>query len=117
MLETGLFGKRILITDHQDWPVAEVVAGYRSQSEVEAGFCQLAAKDKTGRFDGIDVLTTEAGAVLIGGSPVWFECAIHAEYPAGDHAVVLLEIKALFADKAVDPLVFQGSRFRQLEAA
>lgn len=40
-LEDELFGKRILITDHHDWPVAEVVAGYRSQSEVEADFRQL----------------------------------------------------------------------------
>lgn len=40
-LETELFGKRILITDHDDWSVAEVVAGYRSQSEAEAGFRQL----------------------------------------------------------------------------
>ncbi len=40
-LEAELFGKRILITDHHDWPVAEVIAGYRSQSEVEAGFRQL----------------------------------------------------------------------------
>lgn len=40
-LENELFGKRILVTDHDDWPVAEVVAGYRSQSEVEAGFRQL----------------------------------------------------------------------------
>lgn len=40
-LENELFGKRILVTDHDDWPVAEVVASYRSQSEVEAGFRQL----------------------------------------------------------------------------
>lgn len=40
-LETELFGKRILVTDHDDWPIAEVVASYRSQSEVEAGFRQL----------------------------------------------------------------------------
>ena len=40
-LEDQLFGKRILVTDHDDWPVAEVVAGYRSQSDVEAGFRQL----------------------------------------------------------------------------
>ncbi len=40
-LEAELFGKRILITDHHDWPVAEVIASYRSQSEVEAGFRQL----------------------------------------------------------------------------
>ncbi len=40
-LESELFGKRILVTDHEDWPIAEVVAAYRSQSEVESGFRQL----------------------------------------------------------------------------
>ena len=40
-LENELFGKHVLITDHDDWPVADVVAGYRSQSEIEFGFRQL----------------------------------------------------------------------------
>ena len=40
-LEDEIFGKHVLITDHDDWPVAEVVAGYRSQSEAESGFRQL----------------------------------------------------------------------------
>lgn len=40
-LETQAFGKRILITDHDDWPVAHVVAGYRSQADAEFGFRQL----------------------------------------------------------------------------
>ena len=40
-LETELFGKRILVTSRDDWPVPEVVAGYRSQSDAEAGFRQL----------------------------------------------------------------------------
>jgi transposase len=40
-LETNIFGKRILITDHDDWTVADVIAGYRSQSEIEFGFRQL----------------------------------------------------------------------------
>ena len=40
-LEEELFGKRILFTDHDDWPVVDVVAAYRSQSDVEAGFRQL----------------------------------------------------------------------------
>jgi transposase len=39
-LEAEVFGKRILFTDH-DWPVAEVVATYRAQADVEAGFRQL----------------------------------------------------------------------------
>ena len=40
-LEEEVFGKHVLITSHDDWPVAEVVAGYRSQSEAESGFRQL----------------------------------------------------------------------------
>jgi transposase len=40
-LETEIFGKRVLITDRDDWPVTEVVAGYRSQSEAEFSFRQL----------------------------------------------------------------------------
>jgi transposase len=40
-LATEVFGKRILITDREDWTVAEVVAGYRSQSDAEFGFRQL----------------------------------------------------------------------------
>ena len=40
-LEEELFGKHVLITDHDDWPVAEVIAGYRSRSEAEFSFRQL----------------------------------------------------------------------------
>ena len=40
-LEEELFGKHVLITSHDDWPTAEVIAGYRSQSEAESGFRQL----------------------------------------------------------------------------
>ncbi|MCA1682100.1 MAG: IS1634 family transposase [Actinobacteria bacterium] len=40
-LEQEVFGKRVLITAHQDWPLAEVVAAYRSQSEAEFSFRQL----------------------------------------------------------------------------
>jgi transposase len=40
-LEAEVFGKRVLMTDRDHWPTAEVVAGYRSQSEAEFGFRQL----------------------------------------------------------------------------
>jgi transposase len=40
-LEGRIFGKRILFTNRATWLVADVVAAYRSQSEVEAGFRQL----------------------------------------------------------------------------
>jgi len=40
-LEDELFGKRILFTDRDDWSIAVVVAGYRSQASVEADFRQM----------------------------------------------------------------------------
>jgi transposase len=40
-LEDEQFGKRILFTDRNDWPVARVVSAYRSQSQVEADFRQM----------------------------------------------------------------------------
>jgi len=40
-LEEELFGKHVLITSREGWPVGEVVAGYRSQSDAEFAFRQL----------------------------------------------------------------------------
>jgi transposase len=40
-LEERIFGKRILFTNRDDWTTADIVAAYRSQSEVEAGFRQM----------------------------------------------------------------------------
>jgi hypothetical protein len=42
-LEEEIFGKRILVTDHDDWPLAQVIDAYRSQEDLESGFRQ--AKD------------------------------------------------------------------------
>lgn len=40
-LEDRIFGKRILFTNRDSWSTAEVVAAYRSQSEVESSFRQM----------------------------------------------------------------------------
>jgi transposase len=40
-VENRLFGKRILFTNRDTWPVTDVVAAYHSQAGVESGFRQL----------------------------------------------------------------------------
>ena len=40
-LEDEVFGKRVLVTTHEHWPIADVVEAYRSQSDAEFGFRQL----------------------------------------------------------------------------
>jgi transposase len=47
-LESEQFGKRILFTDHDHWSHAQVIAGYRSQSEVEADFRHMKDPDIVG---------------------------------------------------------------------
>ena len=42
-LEEEIFGKRILVTDHDDWPLDQVIDAYQSQEYLKAGFRQ--AKD------------------------------------------------------------------------
>lgn len=40
-LENEIFGKRVLVTDHDDWTITDIVASYRSQSDAEFSFRQL----------------------------------------------------------------------------
>ncbi|MFV2178052.1 flavin reductase family protein [Actinomadura sp. LOL_016] len=70
---------------------------------------------KTGdRFHGLDWDATEDGTILVRGAAAAMDCSIHSEVPAGDHMIVLLAVHALRADPECSPLVFHGSRFRQL---
>jgi flavin reductase (DIM6/NTAB) family NADH-FMN oxidoreductase RutF len=70
---------------------------------------------KTGdRFAGLDTSTTDSGAVFIGGTTAWIETSIQSEVPAGDHAIIILNIHGLTVHSAVAPIVFHRSKFRKL---
>lgn len=101
------------------WPTLRMAEriGVSILGEDHAALCrQLAGRDKPARFAGVDAAVNEDGAVFVPGSPVWFECSIYDEHPAGDHDVVFFEIHSLHAETGTEPLVFHGSRFRQLAA-
>jgi flavin reductase (DIM6/NTAB) family NADH-FMN oxidoreductase RutF len=67
------------------------------------------------RFAALAWRVTAGGAVFIEGSSAWLECSVHLEVSVGDHIVVMLRVHELDADPAVAPLVFHGSRYRQLQ--
>ena len=72
---------------------------------------------KTGdRFAGLGLEVTDEGAVLIEESAAWLDCTLFDEVPAGDHSMLLLRIEALRTFPDQHPLVFHGSKFRQLAA-
>lgn len=102
------------------WPVlrgAERIGVSVMGADHEGPARQLASRNKAGRFENLDIEKSEAGAVFVHGSPLWLECSIFGEIPAGDHHVVLLEVTALHNDETIAPLVFHGSAFKQLHSA
>ena len=67
------------------------------------------------RFATLAWRVTGEGAVFVEGSSAWLECSVHLEVSVGDHDVVMLRVHEFDSDPAVAPLVFHGSRYRQLQ--
>jgi flavin reductase (DIM6/NTAB) family NADH-FMN oxidoreductase RutF len=76
----------------------------------------LAAKGRD-RFEDVAWEASELGAIFVHGSTLWLECLVHDVVRAGDHVIVLMRISALQAYPDVAPMIFHGSRFRQLVAS
>jgi len=76
---------------------------------------QLASKSPGARFDGVTYAASTNGAVFIEGASAWIECTVHEVVTAGDHDIVLLRVDALTMTPDVEPLIFHGSSFRQLQ--
>lgn len=81
------------------------------ESRQEAACRQIAAKN-VDRFAGVSWFATESDAVLLSDAVAQLDCEISTTVSAGDHDVVILEVKAAAADLAASPLLFHDSRFR-----
>ncbi|MFT3716012.1 MAG: flavin reductase family protein [Gordonia sp. (in: high G+C Gram-positive bacteria)] len=82
----------------------------------QAELCRRLAGPPAGRFDGVETIDEADGALFLADATAHLLCTRYAEYPAGDHSVVLLRIEALRSDPEAEPLVFHASSFRALEA-
>ncbi|MFD1538785.1 flavin reductase family protein [Nonomuraea guangzhouensis] len=78
--------------------------------------CRQLSSKSGDRFAGLPWENGAQGGVFLHGAVAWFACSLHAEVPAGDHAIALLEIHDLRTMTSGAPLIFHGSRFRRLEA-
>lgn len=77
---------------------------------------QLAGEPET-RFDGLAVSVSDEGALVVDGGVAHFDTTVYREVEAGDHIIVLLEIKAVEHPEAGSPLVFHRSAFGKLAEA
>jgi len=74
---------------------------------------QLASKDRSARFEEVAVEVDNSGAVFVQDAALWFECTVHDELDAGDHWMVLLEVKGMGVSER-EPLIWHGAQFRDL---
>ncbi len=77
------------------------------------------ARQGADKWWGVEWQASPLGNPIIGGSLCWLDCEIHAEHAAGDHLIVIGEVKALDRREVApaQPLLYFKGRYCNLAAA
>jgi flavin reductase (DIM6/NTAB) family NADH-FMN oxidoreductase RutF len=85
---------------------------------VLSGPQQMLARQLAGpadrRFEGVDFRSTPEGAILLEGAASTMVCSVFDSLSAGDHDVILLELRDFGHSELTEPLVFHRSSFRAI---
>jgi flavin reductase (DIM6/NTAB) family NADH-FMN oxidoreductase RutF len=76
-------------------------------------FASAGCGRSVGDADSVAMSTSPFGSALVDGCLGWFDCALDAEAPAGDHVMLLGLVRAAEAD-AGEPLLFFDGSFPRL---
>ncbi|MEN4753383.1 flavin reductase family protein [Pseudomonas sp. Ps21-P2] len=76
------------------------------------------ARRGTDKWQGVEWHASPLGNPVIAGSLHWLDCEIHAEHAAGDHLIVIGEVKALNLQEvaATQPLLYFKGQYRNFAA-
>ncbi|MTD55478.1 flavin reductase family protein [Amycolatopsis pithecellobii] len=66
------------------------------------------------RFARVEWTAGVGDPVFIQGATLWLDCVVNRAVAAGDHDIVLFDVHEVTPNPDVQPIVFHGSRFRQL---
>jgi flavin reductase (DIM6/NTAB) family NADH-FMN oxidoreductase RutF len=82
--------------------------------EAHEGATRTLAAKAGDRFEGLSTTTTDEGAVFVDGACAWLDVTVTEEVPAGDHAIVLMQVNEVDIREEM-PIVFHRSRFNRLQ--
>jgi 3-hydroxy-9,10-secoandrosta-1,3,5(10)-triene-9,17-dione monooxygenase reductase component len=85
------------------------VLGHRHEA-----FAKRATPAGADRFDAVEWEPGRGGAPLLGDALAALECEIVAEYPAGDHWIVVARVERVRTSPGTDPLVYFDGAFTAL---
>jgi flavin reductase (DIM6/NTAB) family NADH-FMN oxidoreductase RutF len=97
------------------WPVLRRARrlGLSVLADHHGGVCRQLAGPAAHRFDGLDVVDADGGAVLLRDAVTSFECEVRDEIEAGDHTIVVMELEEVRQGSGW-PLVFHRSAFARI---
>lgn len=84
----------------------------------QVGISNQFARKGTDKWQGVEWQASPLGNPLITGSLHWLDCEIHAEHVAGDHLIVIGEVKALNVQEvaSTQPLLYFKGQYCNLAA-
>jgi flavin reductase (DIM6/NTAB) family NADH-FMN oxidoreductase RutF len=68
------------------------------------------------RFEGVAHRPAPSGSPILEAAIGWLDCTLEAEYPGGDHTIVVARVEALGLREG-DSLVFMGGAYGRFSAA
>ncbi len=85
-------------------------------SDEQARISRQFARRGADKWDGVERLESPLGNPVIASSLHWLDCQIHAEHAAGDHLIVIGEVKAMNSriSAAARPLLYFQGQYRHL---
>ncbi|GAA3427028.1 hypothetical protein GCM10018953_42110 [Streptosporangium nondiastaticum] len=83
-------------------------------AEHQRPVCDALAASGGDKFAGLDWTPSPAGNPVFDGALAWIDCSVEAEYPAGDHMIVVCRVRDLDVHASGGPLVFFRGRYGAL---
>lgn len=68
--------------------------------------CRRFASKAENKFEGVSHRLGSTGAPILDDVVAWIDCTLHAVHEAGDHYIVLGEVKTLGVERGCGPLLF-----------
>ena len=77
----------------------------------QRGLCMRFATPGINRFAGVDWRLSPGGSPVLDGSLAWIDCTVEAQYPGGDHTIVIGHVRGLSYLRDAAPLVYHRGEF------
>jgi 3-hydroxy-9,10-secoandrosta-1,3,5(10)-triene-9,17-dione monooxygenase reductase component len=90
------------------WPKIETAGRFCANilAEHQEPLCRAFSSQTESKFAGISHRLSGNGAPILDDVVAWIDCDLHAVHEAGDHFIVLSEVRALDVERPHKPLLF-----------